>query len=67
MTTTPRQTKFVVFDEASQDDERMTAVLIAKDADTGTLKAYVKTPEGRNDPDPEIVAALVQSVELTNL
>lgn len=67
MTNGIRQTKFVTFDEASTADERMTAVLISKDAQTGRLKAHVKTPAGRNEPDPEIVAALVQSVELRNL
>jgi hypothetical protein len=62
-----RQTKFVVFDEASTDDERMAAVLISKDAETGALKAHVKAGPGRSEPDPEIVAALVQATEIANL
>lgn len=62
-----RQTKTAVFPEASYEDERMCAVLVSKDTGTGNLKAYVEVPEGRQQPDPEIVAALVQSVELANL
>lgn len=48
-------------------EDRMSAVLITKDRTTGALKAYVKTFPGRSQPDPEIVAALVTSVEITNL
>lgn len=62
-----RQAKFVVFEDASTQDERMAAVLITKDHETGKLKAYVKDVPGRPAPDPEIVAALVQSVEIRNL
>jgi hypothetical protein len=64
---TTRQTKFVVFDEASAEDERMCAVLVSKDAITGALKAHVKAPEGRHEPDPEAVAWLVEAVNLANL
>lgn len=66
MTNTIRQPKFVVFDEASIHDERMAAVLITKDS-SGNLRAFVKDVPGREQPDPEIVAALVQSVEIANL
>lgn len=62
-----RQPKFVVFDEADTADERMAAVLVSKDAETGALKAHIKDVPGREAPDPEIVAALVQSVEIRNL
>lgn len=67
MTDTIRQPKFVTFPEADYADERMAAVLISKDAETGNLKAHVKDVPGREQPDPEIVAALVQSVEIRNL
>jgi len=60
-----RQTKFVVFDEASMDEERMAAVLVTKDGE-GRLRAYVKDVPGRNAPDPEVVGMLVQAVELAN-
>lgn len=63
----PRQTKTAVFPDASIYDERMAAVLVTKDADTGSLKAHVRAAPGRNEPDPEVVAHLVQSVELANL
>lgn len=56
----------VAFAEASPNEERMSAILINK-ADDGTLRAYVKDVPGRNQPDPEVVALLVQSVELANL
>jgi len=63
----PRQTTFASFPEASTRDERMAAVLVAKDADTGALKAYVTTPPHRQAPDPESIALLKQAVELANL
>lgn len=63
----PRQQKFATFPEASTRDERMAAVLVSKDADTGNLKAHVTTPPNRADVDPEVVALLVQSIELRNL
>lgn len=66
MSPTVRQPRFVVFNEARTDEERMAAVLVTKD-DQGNLKAYVKDVPGRQQPDPEIVAALVQSVEIQNL
>lgn len=67
--TDPRPVKscpVVAFDTCTKHEERMAAVLITK-ADDGSLRAYVKDVQGRNQPDPEIVAALVQSVELRNL
>lgn len=62
-----RQSKTVVFNEASHEDERVAAVLVSRDATTGNLKAHVKDVPGREQPDPEIVALLVQSVEIRNL
>ena len=61
-----KSTRTVVFPEASHDEERMAAVLINK-ADDGTLRAYVADIPGREQPDPEAVAMLVQSVALANL
>lgn len=65
--TVTRQQKFVVFEEASTADERVGAVLVAKDTETGRLKAIVKDVPGKEGPDPEVVAALVQSYEIRNL
>lgn len=61
-----RSTRTVVFSEASYSEERMAAVLINKD-EAGNLRAYVADVPGREQPDPEIVAALVQSIEIKNL
>ena len=66
MATGIKSTRTVVFSEASYDEERMAAVLINK-AEDGTLRAYVADVPGREQPDPEIVAMLVQSVEIKNL
>lgn len=61
-----RSMRTVTFPEASHSEERMAAVLVNKDED-GVLRAYVADVPGREQPDPEIVAALVQSVEIRNL
>ena len=61
-----KSTRTVVFSEASYDEERMAAVLINK-AEDGTLRAYVADVPGREQPDPEVISLLVQSVELANL
>ena len=61
-----KSTRTVVFNEASYDEERMAAMLINK-AEDGTLRAYVADVPGREQPDPEVVALLVQSVEIENL
>ena len=61
-----RSLKVVGFPEASHEEERVAAVLINRDAN-GNLRAYVKDVPGKNPPDPEVVALLVQSVELCNL
>lgn len=58
--------KFATFPEANYDERHVAAVLITKD-DAGNLHAYVKESPGFHGPDPEIVALLVQSVELANL
>lgn len=67
MTNGIRHPKFVVFDDVNPADERMAAVLVVKDAQTGVLKAVTKDIPGRSQPDPEIVAALVQATEIANL
>lgn len=61
-----KSTRTVSFPEASYDEERMAAVLVNK-AEDGTLRAYVADIPGREQPDPEIVAALVTSVEIRSL
>lgn len=61
-----KQTKFVTFPEAPVDEERMAAILITK-GDDGNLRAYMKDVPDRTQPDPEIVAALVQATEIANL
>lgn len=68
MTDTPpvRGLKMATFPEAKLTEAHMAAVLITKD-DDGLLHAYVKDIPGRAQPDPEIVALLVQSVEIANL
>lgn len=62
-----RQTRTATFPDASHDDERIAAVLIAKDSDTGELKAHVTHPPHRNPPHADAVAMLVQSAEIENL
>lgn len=61
-----KSTRTVSFPEARYDEERMAAVLVNK-AEDGTLRAYVADIPGREQPDPEAIALLVQSVELSNL
>ena len=61
-----RSLKIVSFPEANYDEERMAAVLVNKAPD-GTLRAYVADVPGRQQPDHEVVALLVQSVEIRNL
>lgn len=61
-----KSTRTVVFPEADTGEERVAAVLINKN-DDGTLRAYVADIPGHEQPDPEIVAMLTQSVEIKNL
>lgn len=61
-----KSTRTVSFPEARYNEERMAAVLVNK-AEDGTLRAYVADIPGREQPDPEIVAALVTSVEIRSL
>lgn len=61
-----KSTRTVSFPEARYDEERMAAVLVNKAPD-GTLRAYAADVPGREQPDPEVVALLVQSTELANL
>lgn len=58
--------KTVLFPEANYRERHVAAVLVTKD-DDGNLHAYVKDIPGQNQPDPEIVALLVQSTEIANL
>lgn len=67
MTEVADNVPFVVFDEEAGQHERMAAVLVVKDTETGNLKAYVKDVEGRQPPSEDAIALLVQSTELSNL
>lgn len=62
-----RQPKFASFEGASHDDERLGAMLIARDADTGKVKVHVTIPEGRNTPAPEVVDMVANAFEVANL
>lgn len=67
MADTARRSSIVVtFPEANPTEERMAAILVNR-ADDGTLRTYIKDVPNRNQPDPEIVALLAQSVEIANL
>lgn len=62
-----RQPKFVVFPDVDPHDERLAAVVVVRDHQSGSIKAITKDVPGRPQPDPEIVAALVTAVEIANL
>jgi hypothetical protein len=64
---TTRDPKFVAFPEMTEGDRHVGAVLVTRDADTNVLKAHVREVPGEPGPDPEIVAALVQSYEIRGL
>lgn len=61
-----KSTRTVTFPEADTSEERMAAVLINRDAD-GNLRAYTADVAGREQPDPELISMLVQSVEIQSL
>lgn len=61
-----RSTRSVVFPEASPKEERIAAILINKAPD-GSLRAYTADVPGRQQPDPELISMLVQSVEIQSL
>ena len=65
--TVHNQSKTATFPDASYEDERIAAVLIAKDANTGDLKAHVATSGDRKPPSDDAIAMLVQSAEIANL
>lgn len=65
--TTIRQPKFATFEGASQEDERLGAILIAKDAATGQVKVHVSVPEGRHLPAPEAIDMIGAAFEIANL
>jgi hypothetical protein len=62
-----RDPKFTTFSDMQEGDRHVGAVLVTRDADTGNLKAYIREVPGEPTPDPEIVAALVQSYEIRGL
>lgn len=60
------QPHFVTFPEMTDQERRAAAVLVTV-GDDGNLRAHVRDVDGRSEPDPEIVAALVQSIEIRRL
>jgi hypothetical protein len=62
-----RQPKFATFEGASDQDERLGAILIAKDATTGKVKVHVTVPEGRSLPAPEAIDMIGAAFEIANL
>jgi hypothetical protein len=62
-----RQTPWVVFQDADKNDERMAAILVSKDADTGELKSHVEVPEDKADLPDGVVDMVVNAVEIANL
>lgn len=61
-----RRAAFTTFPEAPVSEEGVAAVLFTRD-EQGNIRSYVKEYPGREAPDPEIVAVLAQSVELSNI
>lgn len=61
-----KSSRTVAFKDADPHEERMAAVLINR-ANDGTIRTYTLDVPGRQQPDPEIVAALAQAVEIANL
>lgn len=61
-----RNLKMVTFPEASMHEERVAAVLVTKD-EHGAYHAYTKDIPGRAQPDPELIAMLVQGIEIQEL
>ena len=62
-----RQTPWVVFPDADKADERMAAILISKNTETGELKAHTVVPEDRAELMDGIVDMVVNSVEIANM
>ena len=62
-----RQTPWVVFSDADKGDERMAAILVDKDSDTGELKAHVVVPMDRAPLPDGVVDMVVNAVEIANL
>lgn len=62
-----RQTPWVVFPDADKTDERMAAILVSKDGDTGQLKAHTVVPDDRAELPDGVVDMVVNAVEIANL
>lgn len=54
------------FRDKDTSQENVFACMITR-TDTGEYCAYTTVGKGREHPDPEIVATLVQAVEIANL
>lgn len=63
---TRRRTAFTNFAEAPVTEPGVAAVLFTRD-EHGNIRSYVYEYPGHEGPDPELVAALAQSVEIRNL
>lgn len=62
-----RQTPWVVFPDADKADERMAAILVSKNTDSGELTVHTVVPEDRA-PLPDGIADMVaNAVEIANL
>lgn len=61
-----RRPSFTTFPEAPVEEAGVVAVLFTKDVG-GHIHTYVKEYPGHHAPDPEIVAALTQAVEIAQL
>lgn len=53
--------------EAPTWEPLVAAVLITRDPETGAYRAYLKTGDGYVAPPRDLLAMLVQSVEIKNL
>lgn len=58
--------KFVSFPEMDNDEERVVAILITK-GDDGNYRAHSRSLDDHTDIDPEVLAMIVQHIELLRL
>lgn len=63
---TRRRMSFTHFTEAPVSEPGVAAVLFTRD-EQGNIRSYIHEYPGHEGPDPELVAALAQSVEIRNL
>lgn len=63
---TVRRASFTCFPDAPTTEPGIAAVLFTRD-EHGNVRSHVKEYPGHHAPDPEAVAMLAQSVELSNL